>query len=69
MSKTYKVYLLEQSNHVVAVHFVIAADDAGAVEFARRLPGLENREVWDGERRIAIVELGPSDAPHASLWL
>lgn len=69
MSKTYKVYLLEQSNHVVAVHFVVADDDAGAVKAARHLPGLENREVWDGERRVAIIELWPSDAPHASLWL
>ena len=45
---------------VVAVHFVVAANEEVAVEIARRLPGSQNREVWYGERRVAIIELVPS---------
>ena len=63
MSDTYKVYLLERSNLVVAVHFVVADNEEDAVEAARQLPGSQNREVWYGERRVAIIELVPSDQP------
>ena len=63
MSDTYKVYLLERSNLVVAVHFVVADNEEVAVEAAHQLPGSQNREVWYGERRVAIIELVPSDQP------
>ena len=69
MSETYKVYLLERSNLVVAVHFVVAENEEAAVEAARQLPGYQTREVWYGERLVAIIELVPSDEPEASLWL
>ena len=69
MPETYKVYLLERSNLVVAVHFVVAENEKEAVEAARQLPGSQTREVWYGERRVAIIELVPSDEPKGSLWL
>ena len=49
MSETYKVYLLERSNLVVAVHFVVAENDEEAAQAARQLPGSQTREVWYGE--------------------
>ena len=48
---------------MVAVHFIVADNEGAAVEAARQLPGFQNREVWYGERRVAIIELMPSDDP------
>ena len=59
MLQTFKVYLLERSNLVVGVQIVAADSDDAAVEAARRLPGIQNREVWCGERRIAFIDLMP----------
>jgi len=70
MADTYKVYLLEQGGHVVAVQFVTADNDEAALEAARALKGSKVRDVWQGERHVGALDLSPTDEPSsASLWL
>ncbi len=69
MAETYKVYLLERSNHVVAVQFVTADDDEAAIKAAAKLQSDGKCEIWHGERHVARIDLTSSDEPSAALWL
>jgi len=70
MAETYKVYLLERSNHVEEVQFVTADADEAAMEAARKLQGPGKREVWRGERRVGVIDLRQSEeSSSATLWL
>lgn len=69
VAKAYKIYSLDPSDHVIAVQFVTADDDAAAIVAARELQNFGAYEIWDGERRVAIIELRQSDQPSAAMWL
>jgi hypothetical protein len=52
----YRLYCFDGGNHVRAAEWLLAADDADAVQTARRMDLGTKCEVWEGQRLVASIE-------------
>ena len=55
----YRAYRLDGAGKVWSAEWIEAADDATALDAARRLDGTANLEVWQNQRLIGRIEAGP----------
>ena len=54
---TYRLYLLDQDNHITGVPKVLACDsDEDAVERAKQIVDGHDVEVWQGSRLITVIK-------------
>ena len=55
----YKLYRLDgATQHIVSAADLIARDDLDALEKAEKLCEIYAVEIWQGERRVALVKKG-----------
>lgn len=69
MPNSYRVYRLDRAKHVLDVEWISASTDTDAIAIARAMGGSGRREVWQGERLVAVIEVAPVDEPSAAFWL
>jgi hypothetical protein len=48
----YRVYILNDKGHIQNDTAIVSADDAQAIEAAKKIVGARNVELWDGERLV-----------------
>ena len=48
----YRVYILNDKGHIQSDTVIVSADDAQAIEAAKKIVGARNVELWDGERLV-----------------
>jgi len=48
----YRVYILNDKGHIQSDTAIVSADDAQAIEAAKKIVGARNVELWDGERMV-----------------
>lgn len=48
----YRVYILNDKGHIQGDTSIVSADDAQAIEAAKKIVGARNVELWDGERLV-----------------
>ena len=54
--RDYRLYCLDSAGKIMAAaEWVSAVDDKEAVVLARSMRKLEDCELWDGNRRVAII--------------
>jgi hypothetical protein len=51
----YRLYLLDQSGHIVRARYVSASDEKDAIQRASQTAESERWELWTGTRMIARV--------------
>lgn len=56
----YRAYILSDKGHIVTFVDLVRADDAQAIEAAKKIVGVRNVELWDGERLIGRFKIEPS---------
>ena len=69
MPNNYRIYRLDQANHVLDVEWVTADSDDEAIAAARTMKSSGLREVWMGDRLVATIQVSTSDEPSAAFWL
>ena len=55
----YRAYTVAQDGHFIGYEPLICADDAEAIEKARRLASVDPVELWSGARFVARLEVTP----------
>ena len=53
--RDYRLYCLNGLGKITAAEWVRAVDDKEAVILARAMRKLDNCELWDGSRRVAVI--------------
>jgi hypothetical protein len=56
----YRVYILNDKGHIQGDTLIVSKDDAQAIEAAKKLVGVRNVELWDGERLVGRFKTTPS---------
>lgn len=56
----YRVYILNDKGHIQSDTLIESADDAQAIEAAKKIRGARNVELWDGERLVGRFKTAPS---------
>ena len=56
----YRVYILNDKGHIQGDTLIVSTDDAQAIEAAKKLVGVRNVELWDGERLVGRFKTTPS---------
>lgn len=56
----YRAYILNDKGHIQGDTLIVSADDAEAIEAAKRIVGARNVELWDGERLVGRFKTTPS---------
>ena len=51
----YRVYILNDKGHIQSDTAIVSADDAQAIEAAKKIVGARNVELWDGELDSSII--------------
>ena len=69
MPNNYRIYRLDQANHVLDVEWVAADSDEEANAAARAMKNSGLREVWMGDRLVATIQVNTADEPSAAFWL
>ena len=69
MPNNYRIYRLDQANHVLDVEWVAADSDEEAIAAARAMKNSGLREVWMGDRLVATIQVNTADEPSAAFWL
>ncbi|MBB4369253.1 hypothetical protein GGD63_002041 [Bradyrhizobium sp. cir1] len=62
----YRAYLLDQHRHVISVAKLQCADEQEARERAAQLVDVNDVELWQLDRRIAVFEAPTSRTPQAT---
>jgi hypothetical protein len=55
----YRVYILNDKGHIQSDKLIVKADDAQAIEAAKKIVGVRNVEIWDGERLVGRFKTTP----------
>jgi hypothetical protein len=55
----YRAYLLNDKGHILTFVDLMHADDAEAIEAAKKIAGARNVELWDGERLVGRFKIEP----------
>jgi len=63
---SYRIYQLGPDGHIRKGRYLQAADDAEAIELARRQAENDHCELWLGARRIAVL---PADGGSPIVYL
>jgi hypothetical protein len=53
----YRAYILNDKGHIMSFADLVQADDALAIEAAKKIVGIRNAEVWDGERLVGRFKI------------
>lgn len=69
MGRDYRIFRLDRVRQVVEVDWGTFENDREAIAAARALPSSGRREVWQGERLVATIDVEVTDAPSAAFWL
>ena len=56
----YRAYILSDKGHIVTFVDLVQADDAQAIEAAKKMVGVQNVELWDGERLVGRFKTKPN---------
>ncbi|MBU6463396.1 MAG: hypothetical protein KGK01_04190 [Bradyrhizobium sp.] len=56
----YRVYILNDKGHIQGDTAIVSADDAQAIEAAKKIVGARNVELWDGERLVGRFKTTPN---------
>jgi hypothetical protein len=56
----YRVYILNDKGHIQSDALIVSADDAQAIESAKKLVGVRHVEIWDGERLVGRFKTTPN---------
>ena len=56
---SYRVYLLDEANHIRGVENVDASDDTAVVEQAKAYHPNTSCEVWERDRKVAVITTPP----------
>lgn len=59
----YRAYILSDKGHIVTFVDLVQADDAQAIEAAKKIVGVRNVELWDGERLIGRFKIETNPKP------
>jgi hypothetical protein len=52
----YRVYVLDNDDHITARVELDCADDSAAIEYAKQFVNGQDIELWQGDRRIAKLD-------------
>lgn len=55
----YRVYILNDKGHIQGDTLIMSADDAQAIEAAKKIVRARNVEIWDGERLVGRFKTTP----------
>jgi hypothetical protein len=58
----YRVYVIDDSDHIIDRIDLDCADDNAAIEYAKRYINGRDIELWQMDRRIARFDMRPKDA-------
>ena len=56
----YRVYILTDRGHIMTSVDIAQANDAQAIEAAKKIVGARNVELWDGERLVGRFKTEPN---------
>jgi hypothetical protein len=56
----YRAYILNDKGHIQRDTLIVSADDAQAIEAAKKIIRARNVELWDGERLVGRFKTTPS---------
>ena len=51
----YRAYILDHDDHIVRYEPIICTDDEAAIAAAKRLVDGHDVELWQGDRKVAIL--------------
>lgn len=57
----YRVYILNDKGHIQGDTLIVSADDAQAIEAAKKIVRARNVEIWDGERLVGRFKTTPDN--------
>ncbi|WP_439923509.1 hypothetical protein [Nitrobacter sp. JJSN] len=56
----YRAYILNDKGHIQGDTLIVSADDAQAIDAAKKIVGARNVELWEGERLVGRFKTTPS---------